>query len=406
MTGLEEARETILSSVSTLGPEVVPLPDAVGRVLAFDHLSSWDLPMWDNSAMDGYAVRAADCWEGSVLPVRGFLPAGKPAVDALEPGQAARILTGAPLPAGADAVVPFELTDTVPDGVRLLARPAVGDHVRKQGGDLRAGEAVVPAGRTLGPAEIALLAATGVSTVPVIRRPRVAVLSTGDELLMPGEALQDGRIYDSNSPALAAAALRAGAVPTVLPIARDHPDDLRRRLEEGLQGDVLVTSAGVSAGDRDLVREVLGDLGVKEAFWSVAVQPGRPMAFAATDTCRVFSLPGNPVAALLTFEVFVRPALRRMLGHGSPVEPTLRVRLGEDVRPRSDRVTLRRVRLDRTPDGPVAMSAGRQATGFLATLARADGIAFVPSGEDILPAGTQVDVQPLRTESDFTGGAA
>ncbi|WP_128378728.1 gephyrin-like molybdotransferase Glp [Streptomyces cavernae] len=406
MTGLEEARETILSSVSPLGAEVVAVPDVVGRVLASDQFSPWDLPMWDNSAMDGYAVRAADCQERSVLPVRGFLPAGKPAVDALEPGQADRILTGAPLPAGADAVVPFELTEAVPDGVRLLVRPAVGDHVRKRGGDLRAGQAVLTEGRVLGPAEVAVLAATGRSTVPVVRRPRVAVLSTGDELLVPGEPLRDGRIHDSNGPALAAAALRTGVVPTVLPIARDHPDDLRRSLETGLRADVLVTSAGVSAGDRDLVREVLGDLGAKEAFWQVDIQPGRPMAFATNDTCRVFALPGNPVAALLTFEVFVRPALRRMLGHRRPVEPLLRARLEEDVRPRANRVTLRRVRLERTADGLVATSAGRQATGFVTTLARADGIAFIPRGEDVLTAGTRVDVQPLRAEADFTGEMA
>jgi molybdopterin molybdotransferase len=407
----EEARDLILRSAAPLGVEVVGLVQTLGRVLATDQIAAWDLPMWDNSAMDGYAVRARDCQVGSVLAVRGFLPAGRAATQSLAAGTAAKILTGAPIPAGADSVVPFEVAEVQADTVCLLVQPLVGDHVREQGSDLQAGDCVLKAGTLLGPAEIAILASLGRTSVPVTRRPRVAILSTGDELLAPGEPLQPGRIFDSNGPALTAAVIQAGGTPIILPIARDDPAALRQQLRDGLQADVLVTSAGVSTGDRDLVREVLRDLGAKEAFWRVDIQPGRPMAFAATEVtevagrCLVFSLPGNPVAALLTFELLVRPALRRMVGHVRPIEVTRRAILGEAVRPRPDRLTLRRVRLERTDDQVVAMSSGRQATGHVRTLSRADGIALIPSGTEILPAGTVVDVQPLRQDSDFGGGA-
>jgi molybdopterin molybdotransferase len=401
----EEARGLILRSATPLGVEVVGLSQTLGRLLATDQISAWDLPMWDNSAMDGYAVRAQDCQNGTVLQVRGYLPAGRAATQSLTEGTAAKILTGAPIPAGADSVVPFEVTEVQGDAIRLLVQPLAGDHIREQGSDLHAGDSVLKAGTSLGPAEIAILASMARTSILVTRRPRVAILSTGDELLGPGELLQPGRIFDSNGPALTAAVCQAGGTPIILPIARDDTAALRQQLEEGLQADVMVTSAGVSAGDRDLVREVLRDLGAKEVFWKVGIQPGRPMAFAVTDRCCVFSLPGNPVAALLTFELLVRPALRQMAGHHRPIEVTRRAILGEEVRPRPDRMTLRRVRLERADDQLVAMSAGHQATGFMRTLSRADGIALIPGGTEPLPAGAVVDVHPLRQDSDFGGGA-
>jgi molybdopterin molybdotransferase len=405
MPTFEEARVLILRSAAPLGDEVVGLADSLGRVLATDQVSAWDLPMWDNSAMDGYAVRAQDCSVGSILQVHGFLPAGRAAELSLVAGSAARILTGAPIPSGADCVVPFESTEVHGDSVRLLVQPVTGAHIRKQGSDLHAGDCILNAGTLVGPTEIAVLASLARTSVPVIRRPRVAILSTGDELLMPGEQLAPGRIFDSNGPALAAAVREAGATPITLPIARDDPATLRQQLEQGLRADALVTSAGVSTGDRDLVREVLRDLGAKEEFWKVDIQPGRPMAFAVAGECCVFSLPGNPVAALLTFEMLVRPALRRMGGHLRPIQATRRVALGESVQPRPDRMTLRRVRLEQIDDQLVAMSSGQQATGFVRTLAHADGIALIPSGTETLPAGTVVDVHSLRQRGDFGGGA-
>ncbi len=404
MTTFEEACDLILSNAPPLGVEVVDLSHALGRVLAADQLSNWDLPMWDNSAMDGFAVRAQDCQEGSVLPVVGFLPAGRAVTHALTAGTAARILTGAPIPSGSDCVVPFELAQDDQDSIRLLALPKTGDHIRKQGSDLRAGECALPAGTLLRPSEIAILASLAITGVPVTRRPRVAILSTGDELLRPGEPLVPGRIFDSNGPALAAAVLEAGGMPIILPIAQDDPGALSHQLQQGLQADVLVTSAGVSTGDRDLVRAALTELGAREVFWKVAIQPGRPMAFAVTDNCRIFSLPGNPVAALLTFELFVRPALRQLGGHRRPKEATHRAILGEAVRPRPDRMTLRRVCLERTGEQLVAMSSGQQATGFVRTLSRADGIALIPIGPAVLPVGTAVEVHLLRQPGDFSGG--
>lgn len=404
MPTFDEARQIVLDAAERLVAEPVPLLEAGGRVLAQDVLAPWDMPQWDNSAMDGYAVRAADCAAGLELPVVAFLPAGQAPTDALAPGTAIKIMTGAPLPAGADAVVPIE--DAEDRGATVVVRiaPGVGDHVRLRAGDIHAGERVLDAGSLLSAAEVALLASFGQATIPAVRRPRVALLSTGDELLEPGEPLTPGRIYNSNSAALAAATLRAGAVPIVLPVARDTHDALRTQLVEGLTADVLVTTAGVSMGDRDLVREGLRELGVQEAFWKVDIQPGRPTAFGRLGPTPVFSLPGNPVAAMLTFELFVRPVLRKLQGHRDPVETPLRAQLGEDVRPRSDRVTLRRVRIERHHGELVATSSGKQATGFVRTMTGADGVAIIPTGDAVLEQGREVDVYPLRDELRFHEG--
>jgi molybdopterin molybdotransferase len=353
--------------------------------------------------MDGYAV-ASTTPTHTPLPIHAYLTAGGDTATPLPPGTAARILTGAPLPEGADCVVPQESTETQDGTVRLLTEPRPGRHVRRQGSDVHTGDLVLQAGTKLGPPEIALLAALGVATVSVVRRPQVAILSTGDELQPVGTPLTPGHIYDANAPALRAAVLAAGGVPMLLPTADDNPATLRARLEQGLTADVLITSAGVSTGDRDLVRETLRDLGATEVFWQVAIQPGRPAAFAVTPTCLVFSLPGNPVAALLTFEVLARPALRRLAGHRRPLPATRPAALAEPVTPRPDRLTLLRVRLTDGPGGLVATSAGPQQTGHLKTLATADAVALIPSGSRPLLAGAEVQVVALRDDSEFQGG--
>jgi molybdopterin molybdotransferase len=401
-----DARRIILDHVAPLGPERTPLSAAAGRVLAEDVAASWDMPQWDNSAMDGYAVRCADLVgesAGAGLVVAGYLPAGVAASGALEGGTAVRIMTGAPIPAGADAVVPIEDADERGGRVFFGRIPAPGDHVRRRAGDIRAGETVLDAGTSLGPSEISLLAGLGRDGVAVFRRPRVAIVSTGDELIEAGEPLLPGMIYNSNAAGLAAAVRRAGAEPVVLPIARDERAALRERLEDGLRSDVLVTTAGVSMGDRDLVRECLGDLGVREVFWKVDIQPGRPTTFGVSGARPVFALPGNPVAALLTGELFVRPALRAMMGHARPVEPPWQVRLADEVTPRRDRVTLLRVGLERRGTEVFARSAGHQATGFLRTMLGADAVALIPSGEATLPAGSVVDAHLLRDGIDIGG---
>jgi molybdopterin molybdotransferase len=393
------ARQAILERLAVLPAEDVHLADADGRILAEDVSAPFDLPRWDNSAMDGFAVRAADCAPDASLPVIGMIAAGDSTSPDLRPGCALQILTGAPMPAGADTVIPFEEVREESGTIRLTRAPEAGDHVRLRGGDIHSGELCLASGRLIGPPEIAILASVGRAVVAVHRRPRVAILSTGNELRPPGTPLGPGTIYDSNGPMLAAAAARAGALPVPLGAARDDADDLRRLLEAGVREDVLVTSAGVSTGERDLVRETLAAMGAEELFYKVAIQPGRPFACAFVGSTCVISLPGNPVAAMLTFELLVRPALRRLQGAHPGDEAPVRARLAADVQPRPDRLTLLRVTVRRGPDGLEAVSAGRQATGFVKTLANADAIATIPAGSQPVPAGSWVDIHFLRHEN-------
>jgi molybdopterin molybdotransferase len=269
--------------------------------------------------------------------------------------------------------------------------------VRRQGEDFQAGRVALEAGAIIGPTETSLLASAAVLFVPVVRRARVAILSTGDELVEAGQPLEPGQIHDSNGPALAAAALLAGAEPTCLGIARDDRDALRERLQAGFEADVLITSAGVSAGDRDLVRATLEELGVRQLFWKVDIKPGRPTTFARHGRTSIFSLPGNPVSTLLTFEEFVRPALLAMMGHRSVLRPVRTAILGAPLKKKPGRVAFVRVRLARREDGAlVATSAGNQDTGILGTHLRADGIAVLASERGDLAAGEAVPVQLTR----------
>jgi len=397
MPSHQEARSIVLSHVAPLPAQEVPALAAVGRVLAEDVTVPWELPRWESSAMDGFAVRAAECGGPVTLRVVGFLAAGGRPAGPVGPGQALKIMTGAPMPPGADAVVPVEEAEEQGADVRLRGAVRPGAHVRRRGEDLRAGEAALRAGTVVGPAEVSLLATISRLTAPVVRRPRVAILSTGDELVEPGQPLGPGQIYDSNGLALAAAVLEAGAEPVMLGIARDDPAALRALLEQGLQADVLVTSAGVSMGDRDLVRAILGELEVRQLFWQVDVKPGRPIAFALRGATPVFSLPGNPVSTLLTFDQFVRPALRRMLGHRQPLRPLRRAILQEPLTTSAGRVRLVRVRLERRQDGALlAWSAGNQETGILKTLLCADGVAILPAQAGRLEVGAPVAVEVLR----------
>jgi len=399
----EEARRVILDNVAVLGPETVPLLDAVGRVLAEDVTAPWDLPWWDNSAMDGYAIRAEDAPHPGGLPVSGYLPAGASPGEAIAPGTAVRILTGAPVPAGADAIVPLEEAEERDGVVRALRPVRPGAHVRRKGEDIRSGERILSSGTVLGPAEVSVLASCARLAVPVVRRPRVAILSTGDELVAPGTPLSPGQIHDSNSWAVAAAVRQAGAQPAMLGIARDDRHALRRFLGEGLAADALVTSAGVSMGDRDLVRDVLQELSVRQLFWKVDVKPGRPTAFALGGRTPVFSLPGNPVSTLLTFEEFVRPALLKMMGHSRVLRPLVRATLRDGLPHRPGRVQLLRVRLERQGGELLAVSAGSQDTGILKTMLRADGIALIPAEMGAVEAGASVDVQVLRAGLEPAG---
>lgn len=392
----EEARNLILNNVAPLGTERVPLLRAAGRILAEEFRAPWDLPVWDNSAMDGYAVRAEDCSAPVTLAVTDYLPAGGSAEGVVvQPGTAVKIMTGAPIPQGCTAVVPFEETEEHGDSVHIPGRVEVRDHIRFRGEDIRTGDAVIPPGTLLRPPEINLLASFGQVDVTVFRQPRVAILSTGDELVELGEPLAPGRIVNSNAHSLAAAVLEVGGEPVLLGIARDNRESHLEKLRAGLTADVLITSAGVSAGDRDLVREVLTELGARQVFWKVDIKPGRPTAFSLYGQVPVFSLPGNPVSTMITFEEFVRPALLQMQGHATVIKPTVKARLLEPAKKKAGRVQFLRVQVRSSAEGLLATSSGDQNTGILRTMVRANGIAILPAERDRLAAGEEVDVHLL-----------
>lgn len=391
MPNFDDARLLILRHASTVGVERVPLLESLNRVVAENITATWEMPRFDNSAMDGFAVRTSDC-TGSPLPVAGYVPAGAAGGGALAPGTAMRIMTGAPLPAGCDAIVPFEDAEQSDGTLRPLCAVNPGQHIRRAGEDVKLGEVMVAAGTLVRPAEISILATFNNAYIPVYRKPRVAIVSTGDELLEVGETLSPGKIINSNSVALAAAVIEAGAIPLVIGIAADTLESHRNLLAEGLAADALITSAGVSAGDRDLVLRVLSELGVQEIFSGVDIRPGSPTAFGIKDGHPVFCLPGNPVATLMMFHTLVRPALRKMTGRARPLDRLLKATLRGEVRKKPGKARLLRVRLLHENGNIVAISAGNQNTGMLSTLVRADGFAMLAAGHGDYASGSEVDV--------------
>ncbi len=392
----ESARAMILESVTVLPSESVSLLDVVGLVIAEDIRAPWDMPRWNNSAMDGFAVRAEDCVAGQTLTVDGYIPAGGSASGiTVKPGGAVKIMTGAPAPVGCDAIVPIEETVEKNGKLILTGQVRPGDHLRIRGEDVSKGELVIAAGTALRPAEINMLASFGYRTAPVFRRPKVAILSTGDELVEPGEDIGTGQIINSNDYSIAAAVRELGGEPLLLGIARDNRESLVEKINAGLQADVLITTAGVSMGDRDLVCEVLDALQVERRFWKVDIKPGRPTAFGLKNGKPVFSLPGNPVSSMITFEQFVRPALLKMMGHQRVIKPLVRAVMQETIKKKPGRVQFLRVRVANDGQRLVASSSGDQNTGILRTLLRANGIAVLPAALEQLRSGEEVDVHLL-----------
>lgn len=393
----DQALDVVLQNAPPLPPQWVALDDLVGRVVAEDISAPYDLPCWDNSEMDGFAVRAADCRPFARLTVSGFIPAGASAEGlSVEQGTAIRIMTGAPIPAGADAVVPIEQVTDEKNSVIISKQVDRGDYIRFRGSDISSGEVMICAGQVLRPADINLLASFSLSGAKVHSRPRVAILSTGDELVPVGEQPGRGQLIDSNSHSLAAAVREIGATPIMLGIARDTLESLRDRLSAGLQADVLITSAGVSTGDRDLVREVLAASGVRQLFWRINIKPGGPTAFATLGKRLIFSLPGNPVSSMIAFDQLVRPALLALMGFQASTRPPIRVRLLAPLVNETRKLRFLRVRVSESAEGYWAESAGDQNTGIVSTMIRANGIAILPPDCPRRDKGEWVDVQLLE----------
>lgn len=394
MVTVEEARRLIATHVSPVAAETTPILGALGRIVASPVVAPIALPPFDNSAMDGFAVRSADLGGASgmavMLPVVGTIAAGARNVPALQPGQAMRIMTGAPLPPGADAVVPWEEAAEAEGQVSLPTRVEPGAHVRRAGEDVARGSRVLEAGQPLNASRIALLAALGRATALVYAPLRVAVLTTGDELAEPGTPLAAGQIYDSNAYAMMAAIAEAGGQPLRVKAASDDPDEIKRALSRALVCDVVITTGGVSKGDFDHVGETLAALG-RVHFKEVAQQPGKPFMFATIRGKPVFGLPGNPVAAAVCFEVYIRPALRRMMGHSAQERPHVLAVAADAYEKRMGRQVFLRAKIVKTGSVYHARLAGDQGSAMMGAMAAANSLMIVPADSRGFKAGDLIE---------------
>jgi molybdopterin molybdotransferase len=385
---IEEALASVLARARRLPAEAVPLAEAAGRVAAAAALARADLPPFPSSAMDGFAVRAEDT-PGS-LPIAARIAAGSPSAEALAPGTAATIATGAAVPDGADSVVPIEHATTDDGRVEIPAAAQHGAHIRPRGGDVREGEEVVAAGTRLGPVQVGALAAAGVAELQCARRPRVAVLATGSELRAPGEQLAPGQIFESNRAMIAAALAPAGALVDQLPVVADDDEAHRKAIERGLGADVLVTSGGVSVGPHDLVRRIEQELGVEELFWGVAMKPGKPLSFGVRGDTLVFGLPGNPVSSLVGALLFVRPALLALQGAADPGPDYGWGRSARPFRRNSHRDEFVRSRRSVDEEGVLLEPVTGQESHMIVRAASADVLVHVPRGSGEIAAGAPV----------------
>jgi molybdopterin molybdotransferase len=401
MLSVEEACALVLERVRPLEPEQVSLLDAVGRVLASEIRAGRALPPWDNSAMDGYAVRAAEAVTGACLTVTDEIPAGDAADRPLVPGTVARIFTGAPMPPGADSVVMQENTRRDGDLVEFVEGATLGRHVRRKGNDLMAGAVALPAGALIGPAEVGLLASLGRSQVPVHRAPTVAICTSGDELVeVDGGVPGPGQIVNGNSLALAAAVRQLGAQARIYPIIPDDRAATRAALEQASRADVILSTGGVSVGDYDFVGDTLRELaGGGFGFWKVAIKPGKPLAFGWIGDCAAFGLPGNPVSALVTFELFARPALRRMLGHPAVHRTPRKATTHTAMKAGGKRTEYRRARAWAAPWGLMVDADRTQSSGALSSAAGANALVVVPVDGPARKPGETVQVLLLSEDS-------
>lgn len=397
MISPDDALETVLDNVAPLAIERASIVDALGRVLAEEIRAQRDIPGFDNSAMDGYAVRAADiAAAGENNPVRlrvlETVAAGMMPAVTVAAGQAVRTMTGAPIAPGADAVVPVERTRGSETSVEILAAAEAGAFVRPRGEDLRRDELVISPGKVLAPSDLGMLASLNRAMVDVYRRPRVAIVATGDELVDVDQVPSGAQIVNSSAYALAGGIREAGGEPVMLKVARDRPEEVRSRLAEALAFDVVLSTGGVSVGQFDHVKVVLDELGLRQLFHGVAQKPGRPLKFGTISGRPIFGLPGNPVSTMVCFYLYVRPTLLRMGGRRDLGLPRLTVRCATDIRKAKDLTEFVRVTLERRDGDFYAAPTGNQSSGVLSSLSRAHGLLIGPARENVLKAGSQATV--------------
>ena len=422
MISVEEALAKVLAYVEVLERENKPILDSLDQVLAEDIYSDIDIPPMDNSAMDGYAVQAESTYGASkLLPgnltIVGELAAGSVYPGEVKPGTVIRIMTGAPLPRGADAVVPFEETDELDrkssqgelSQISILRQVEKGTNVRSRGEDIAKGELVLRKGTVLRPSEIGVLASLGCSEVSVIRCPVVSILATGDEIIDVGQPLAPGQIYDSNTYTIAAQVLRYGGIPRIIGIGRDSVQSLTQKLDEGLNSDMLITSGGVSQGDYDIVKDVLAKCG-EIAFWTVCMKPGKPLAFGIISNLENgrekkvphLGLPGNPVSSMITFEQFARPAILKMMGKKNFSKPTIQAVIEDEVKNTDRRRIFARVVVTKRSGQYYARLTGPQGSGILTSMAKANGLAVIPEDIERVKAGNTVQVQMLDWSEEMS----
>jgi molybdopterin molybdotransferase len=410
MQSIAEALASMMPAFSPLGEEPVPLAQAFGRYLSQDIRAAFDSPPFDNSAMDGYAVRAADVADAGPtspvrLAIRGESRAGGPLPSPLEPATACRIFTGAPMPPGADAVVIQEDTETSGDEVAVLEASPIGKHIRARGSDVSAGATLLPAGARIWHGELGLLASQNIERVCVYKRPRVALLSTGDELRKLGATLEPGAIVNSNVYVLTEMLRELGVVPVPLPAAPDSLPEIESALRQALESDVVITMGGVSVGEYDFVHEAFAAVGIEMSFWKVRIKPGKPLAFARYEGKPVIGVPGNPISAMVTFEVLVAPCLRKMLGDPQPHPQPVRARLTEGYSRRAGRVEIARAVATRDGDDLAVTLMSQQGSGSLPSFVGVNALVILPADKAELHPGERVDMilwgAGLRGSSSF-----
>ncbi len=404
LTLLEDAQKIVLDACRPLPVEKVGLIEALGRVLGEDIIAPRDNPPWDNSAMDGFAVRWEDIRQEHAitktmtLKVIEEVPAGKVATKTVGPGQAIRIMTGAPMPKGADTVVKVEDTESTDDTVTIFKEVERGGNIRPQGEDVKKGDTIIAKGSVIRPAEAGMLAILAKAFVPVYQQTRVAIVATGDELVDLDERLEDDKIVNSNSYGTAAAVREAGGIPFLLGIAKDQPAALKEKIAQGLTADVLVLSGGVSMGDYDFTKAVFKELGAEMNFWHLAIRPGQPLAFGKIQGKLAFGLPGNPVSSMVTFEQLVRPALLKMSGHRSYGRPVVQAVFQEKFSKKPDRRHFLRGMLKMEKGTLTVRTTGPQGSGILTSMVKANGLIDVPLQVEKLNPGDIVQVQVLSPQ--------